>query len=360
MGRPPGPGMCPPPHGGRCRPLSLPERGRTRVSRRRCPGRCPHWGGEGGLALPATAALPRGSTSAGQRHPQRSCPTRGVPAPRTASLQLARCSCPCHHLAGTRGTAVRGQPGGCCHTAGVRVGGRDAGSMRDCGGGAVDRDAPELGCPRQCPPRAGPGGTGSGRVDPRGSVAPGAGPWGRRPGVRWVPGAGGRWQVSRQTGSGGCRQRTRLGAGSCARLDVSSAGGPGGWATPPLRPRVPAQRPSTRQQKCPLAWFQCFGGHGRHPEGLQPQCSPQPSGHPQGPCVPSMAPSAWGRCRDSAVGGHPLGAGDSIEMEGAVGTEPQLGMDHGCPHGTGGNSEDGWRWGAEGAGDAPEHPMPAL
>lgn len=37
-------------------------------------------------------------------------------------------------------------------------------------------------------------------------------------------------------------------------------------------------------------------------------------------------------------------------MEGALGTKPQLGRDHGCPHGTRGKCEDGWRWGAEGQG----------
>lgn len=159
VGRPPGPGMCPPAPR-RALPSLLLARAwpHTRVPPA-LPRTLPALGWGGGAGAPRHGCAPPGlhqrratASAALLPHAWRPCPTHSIPA---------RCSCRCHHLAGTRGTAVRGQPGGCCHTAGVRVGGRDAGSMRDCSGGAVDRDAPELGCPRQCPPGQDPAGQGA-------------------------------------------------------------------------------------------------------------------------------------------------------------------------------------------------------
>ncbi|XP_038006534.1 translation initiation factor IF-2-like [Motacilla alba alba] len=208
--------MRPPPHGGRCRPPPLAQAWpHTRVPPA-LPRTLPALGG---LALPAAAPLPRGPASAGQRRPQRTCPTRGVPAQRPASLPLAQCSCRCRHLAGTRGTAVTGWPGGCCHAAGVRVGGRDAGSMRDRIGGAADADGPSTAAPGSAPqgrtrqererPRGSPGfGRSGGR-----SVGSAAGGTGGARGWRPLAGvtADGKWrlQTKDQAGGGELREAGR-------------------------------------------------------------------------------------------------------------------------------------------------------
>lgn len=183
-------------------------------------------------------------------------------------------------------------------------------------------------------------------MNPRGLVAPAAGPWGRWPGVRWVPGAGGRWQVSRQTGSGGCRQRTGLGAGSHARLDVSSAGVRGGEDSPsvpqgpgPLTLHPPAEMSPSMVAVRWWAW--------QTPRGAAAPALPAAVWASPGTLRSQHGPVCRGTLQRWRGGWAPLGC-RGLYREGAVGTEPQLGREHGCPHGIRGNCEDGWGWGAEG------------
>lgn len=177
--------------------------------------------------------------------------------------------------------------------------------MRDCIGGAADADGPEHG-------DAPLGRTRQERERPPG--APGL----VRSGGRCVGSAGGSTvgargsQVSRQTGSGGCRQRTRLGAGNCAGLDVSSAGGPWGGTEPPSAPEGPGALTLHPPAEMSPSVVSARRRARQARRGAAAPVLPQPSGHPQGPCVPSMAPSAGGRCRDGAVGGHFLGVEDSL------------------------------------------------